>query len=149
MKCALYYKLLMESRRAKFNYVVVCGAAAALSSASPRPVCPTLPFSFRINDTTRCNWTVFIISSGLRWWGVSGLFNNSPLSCERSGMLFMPSRCGLKQNGYVAFYLYVFFIIISLFGEQKGVFVNFLYPRFYPTKFGLFKVFFVLCVCVV
>lgn len=25
MKCTLYYELLMESRRAKFNYILVCG----------------------------------------------------------------------------------------------------------------------------
>ena len=89
----------MESRRAKFNYIVVCGdmrsyVSARRCSAEPS-VAPTLPFSFRLNDTTRCNWTVFIISSGLQWWAVPWLFNNALL-------LFRPIRCEVNQSGCCA-----------------------------------------------
>lgn len=83
MKCALYYKLLMESHWAKFNYIVVCGVMCRY--LLPRCgftgcCCGTLlPFSFPLNGATRCNRSVVIISSGLLWWDVSWIFITAPM----------------------------------------------------------------------
>ena len=101
----------MESRRAKFNYIVVCGDVRSHPSlrccfAEPSTV-QRCRFHFGY-DTTRCNWTMFIISSELQWWAVSWLFSTALLSFLQACYfrLRVCAQCGKPEKFFFFFFFF-------------------------------------------